>query len=324
MVCFLEVSTQTKIENIMLWLQTPDPAAIARADSVKADFTQQIENLARMPFDDLVDTLIKGLISFGLKLLAALALFYGGRWLIRRIKKVMTKVMTRRDVDVTLQSFLNSFVGITLTLFLVIIIIGVLGVNTSSFIALFASAGVAIGLALSGTLQNFAGGVMILLFRPFRIGDYIETQSQAGTVESIQLFHTVLKTPDNKTIMVPNGPISTGIVNNYSREKTRRIEWAFGVAYGSDYDKAKKAIVDLIEQDTRIQKDPPPYVALTALADNSVNIIVRAWTDSDEYWDVYFDMNERVYKAFTEIKITNPYGQMNIRVLQSAEIEQES
>lgn len=291
-----------------------DPIVIEKADSVKSSFSQWMENLSSMSAQDLFKTVANGAVSIALKIVIALVIFWVGRWLIRRVRKMMARIMTRRNVDVSLRAFLISLVTITMMLFLIIITIGILGIDTTSFIALFASAGLAIGMALSGTLQNFAGGVMILLFRPFRVGDFIEAQGQSGTVKEIQLIHTLLNTADNKTILLPNGPVSTGIINNYSRESRRRVDWTFSIAYGDDYDVAQGVLLELLEADERVAKDPAPFVALTALADSSVNIVVRAWVESGEYWNVYFDMNERVYKTFTERGLNIPFPQMDVHL----------
>lgn len=296
-----------------------DPAVVEKADSVKATFSEKLANLSNMSVEDLIKTATSGIVSIALKIVIALLIFAIGRWIIRRVRRVMDRIMTKREVDVSLRAFLMSLVSITLMLFLIIMIIGVLGIDTTSFIALFASAGLAIGMALSGTLQNFAGGVMILLFRPFRVGDFIEAQGQSGTVKEIQLIHTLLNTPDNKTILLPNGPVSTGIINNYSREPRRRVDWTFGIAYGDDYDVARETIAELLAADERVAKDPAPFIALTALADSSVNIVVRAWVDSPEYWNVYFDMNERVYKVFGTKGLNIPFPQMDVHLYKGEE-----
>lgn len=291
-----------------------NPEVVEKADSVKTTFVQKLETLSQMSGEELVKTVTHSVISVALKILVALLIFWVGRWLIRRARKVMERIMIRRRVDVSLRAFLMSLVNITLTLFLIIIIIGVLGIDTTSFIALFASAGLAIGMALSGTLQNFAGGVMILLFRPFRVGDYIEAQGEEGTVKEIRLVHTVLNTVDNKTILLPNGPVSTGIINNFSHEPRRRVDWVFGIAYGDDYDVAKVTIAELLDQDERVLKEPEPFIALKELADSSVNIVVRAWVESPEYWNVYFGMNEKVYKVFSQRGLNIPFPQMDVHM----------
>ena len=253
-------------------------------------------------------------ISVGSKILLAIVVFLVGRWIVRRLNKLLAKILEKRHVEASLSTFVKSLVNITLTLLLIIVVIGVLGIETSSFIALFASAGVAIGMALSGTLQNFAGGVMILLFKPFKVGDTIEAQGQSGTVREIQIFNTILATPDNKIIIIPNGGLSTGLLKNYSREATRRVDWEFGIAYGDDYTKAKAVIARLLDADGRVLKDPAYFIALTSLGESSVNIVVRAWVNAGDYWGVYFDMNEKVYKTFAEENLNIPFPQLDVHL----------
>ena len=253
-------------------------------------------------------------ISVGSKILLAIVVFLVGRWIVRRLNKLLAKILEKRHVEASLSTFVKSLVNITLTLLLIIVVIGVLGIETSSFIALFASAGVAIGMALSGTLQNFAGGVMILLFKPFKVGDTIEAQGQSGTVREIQIFNTILATPDNKIIIIPNGGLSTGLMKNYSREATRRVDWEFGIAYGDDYTKAKAVIARLLDADGRVLKDPAYFIALTSLGESSVNIVVRAWVNAGDYWGVYFDMNEKVYKTCAEENLNIPFPQLDVHL----------
>ncbi|HAH73172.1 mechanosensitive ion channel family protein [Butyricimonas virosa] len=258
-------------------------------------------------------------ISVGSKILLAIVVFLVGRWIVRRLNKLLAKILEKRHVEASLSTFVKSLVNITLTLLLIIVVIGVLGIETSSFIALFASAGVAIGMALSGTLQNFAGGVMILLFKPFKVGDTIEAQGQTGTVREIQIFNTILATPDNKIIIIPNGGLSTGLMKNYSKEATRRVDWEFGIAYGDDYTKAKAVIARLLDADGRVLKDPAYFIALTSLGESSVNIVVRAWVNAGDYWGVYFDMNEKVYKTFAEENLNIPFPQLDVHLLGKTE-----
>ena len=258
-------------------------------------------------------------ISVGSKILLAIVVFIVGRWIVRRLNKLLAKILEKRQVEASLSTFVKSLVNITLTLLLIIVVIGVLGIETSSFIALFASAGVAIGMALSGTLQNFAGGVMILLFKPFKVGDTIEAQGQSGTVREIQIFNTILATPDNKIIIIPNGGLSTGLMKNNSREATRRVDWEFGIAYGDDYTKAKAVIARLLDADGRVLKDPAYFIALTSLGESSVNIVVRAWVNAGDYWGVYFDMNEKVYKTFAEENLNIPFPQLDVHLHKQAE-----
>ena len=275
-----------------------------------------MSKLSQMSLEDIIQIVTHSVVEIALKILVALVIYFIGRWLIRAMRRFLNRIFEKRDVDISLRSFLQSFVQISLTLFLIIVIVGILGIDTTSFVAIFASAGLAVGMALSGTLQNFAGGVMILILKPYRVGDYIEAQGQSGTVKEIRLFNTVLNTTDNKTIIIPNGGISTGIVNNYSKEERRRVDWLFGIAYGDDYNQAKAILSELLDKDPHVLKEPPYFIALHSLGDSSVNIVVRAWTPSPEYWNVYFDLNEKVYKTFAEKGINIPFPQMDVHLSQ--------
>lgn len=275
---------------------------------------KDLSNLSVLAINDLVSFLTQLLVSFGSKLLIAVIVFFIGRWLIKRINRMVANLMTRRHVEASLFSFIRSLIKITLNFLFIIVIVGILGIETSSFLALFASAGVAIGMALSGTLQNFAGGVMILIFKPFKVGDFIEAQGQSGTVKEIQIFNTIIATPDNKIIIIPNGGLSTGIMTNYSKEEARRVDWVFSIAYGDSYDKAKAVIVRLLDADSRVLKTPEYFIALTSLGDSSVNIVVRAWVAAPDYWSVFFDMNEKVYKTFALENLNIPFPQMDVHI----------
>ncbi len=301
----------------MLSLYTLVASSQAVADTLhKEILAQKIQTLSQMSTEELTSMVIKWVLNLSARVLIALAIFFIGRWIIRYLRKLLRRMMERRAVEASLKSFLLNLVSITLTLFLIIVIIGILGIDTTSFVAIFASAGLAIGMALSGTLQNFAGGVMILIFKPFRVGDFIEAQGQTGTVKEIQLFNTVINTTDNKTIMIPNGGISTGIINNYSKESIRRVEWTFGIGYGDDYDLAKATIASMLDQDARVLKDPAYFIAVSSLGDSSVNIVVRAWTSTGDFWSVFFDMNEKVYKQFPIVGLNIPYPQMDVHIHQ--------
>ena len=273
-------------------------------------------NPSNVSMDAFLSRMVDLGVTVGSKILFAVIVLIVGRWLVRRLNKLVNKILTKREVDASLTTFVRSLVSITLNLLLVIVIIGILGIETSSFIALFASAGVAVGMALSGTLQNFAGGVMILLFKPFKVGDFIEAQGQSGTVREIQIFNTILTTADNKVIIIPNGGLSTGLMKNYSKEPTRRVDWEFGIAYGDDYTKAREVLARLLGADSRVLKEPPYFIALTSLGASSVNIVVRAWVNSADYWGVYFDMNEKVYKTFAQENLNIPFPQMDIHLHQ--------
>lgn len=267
-----------------------------------------------LSWDIFISKMIELGISLSSKLLIALLVFFVGRWVIHKLKRLALAVMVKKQVEASLSSFIRSLMSIALNFILIITIISVLGIETSSFIALFASAGVAIGMALSGTLQNFAGGVMILLFKPFKVGDFVEAQGQSGVVKEIQIFNTIITTPDNKVIIIPNGGLSTGITKNYSKEETRRVDWVFSIAYGESYDKAKAVIERLITDDKRIMKDPAYFIALNSLGDSSVNIVVRAWVNTTDYWPVFFSMNEKVYKTFSEEKLNIPFPQLDVHL----------
>lgn len=256
------------------------------------------------------------ILTYGPKLIAAIAVLIVGGWVIKAITHGTSRAMNARNVDPSLRPFLVSLVNIGLKAMLVISVLGMVGIEMTSFIAVLGAAGLAVGMALSGTLQNFAGGVMILLFKPFRVGDVIEAQGFVGSVAEIQIFNTVLKTPDNKTIIIPNGGLSTSSMTNYSTETRRRVDWTLSVAYGDDIDHAKTVIRRLCDADARILKDPEVFIAVSALADSSVNFTVRAWVNAADYWGVFFDMNENVYKTFAQEGLHIPYPQMDVHVRQ--------
>jgi small conductance mechanosensitive channel len=250
-------------------------------------------------------------VGAGGRIIGAVIIFVVGRFLISFIKKLVSKLLMKRHIDAGIQSFVKSLVNILLTILLIIAVIGKLGVETTSFAALLAS-GVAVGMALSGNLQNFAGGLIVLLFRPFKVGDWIESQGVSGTVREIQIFHTILTTADNKVIYIPNGALSSGTVTNYSREDTRRVDWVIGVEYGENYDKVESTVRRILAADSRILNAPAPFVALHALDASSVNIVIRVWVKSSDYWGVYFDMNKTIYTVFNEEGIGFPFPQLTV------------
>ena len=266
--------------------------------------------------DIVIQKLIDSGISAGKHIIAAVVIFIVGRFLIKLINRLVASILQRRHIEISVQTFLSSLVNIILTILLIITVIGALGVNTTSFAALIASAGVAIGMALSGNLQNFAGGLIILLFKPYRVGDFIDVCGVQGTVSAVQIFHTILLTPDNKAVYLPNGSTSSSTITNYSRENKRRIEWTFGFDYGEDVNRARTAILSVITADARILPDPAPFVAVGGLSDSSVDIIVRVWVPTEEYWNVYYDMHQRVYETFNEQKINFPYPQQTVHLVQ--------
>ncbi|MBN2635580.1 MAG: mechanosensitive ion channel, partial [Prolixibacteraceae bacterium] len=264
------------------------------------------------PVESISEKIYDVILTFGPRLIGAVITLLIGWWIIKMIQKAIRKGFAKREMEASLKGFLNSMIGILLKMMLIISVVGMMGVEMTSFIAVLGAAGLAVGMALSGTLQNFAGGVMILLFKPFKAGDYIDAQGHSGSVSEIQIFNTILKTPDNKTIIIPNGGLSTSSMVNYSTEPRRRVDFLFGIGYGDDVDKAKKVLLALIDKDKRILKDPKPFVAVSELADSSVNIVVRVWAEASDYWGIFFDFNEEVYKTFNLEGINIPFPQMDV------------
>lgn len=256
-----------------------------------------------------------GLI-FGMKILAALAVFVLGRWVAIFLRNLLEKSMRRTKVDETLITFTTNLTYIALFAFVVIAALAQLGIQTTSFIALLGAAGLAIGLALQGSLANFAAGVLMILFRPFKVGDYIEGGGTAGTVKEIQIFNTILLTPDNKTVIVPNATMTGDKIVNYASQGTRRVDMVFGIAYDSDIDKAKNILWDLLKNDSRILSAPEPVIAVLELADSSVNIACRPWVNAGDYWTFYFDMTENVKKQFDANGISIPFPQRDVHMYQ--------
>jgi small conductance mechanosensitive channel len=263
---------------------------------------------------ELTDYAMTFVMTYGPKLLGAIVALIIGLWIIGWIQRLVNRVMNKASVDPSLKPFLKSLIGALLKVMLGISIMTMLGIEMTSFIAILASAGLAVGMALSGTLQNFAGGVMILLFRPYKVGDFIEAQGYMGSVKEIQIFVTILTTPDNKTIIIPNGPLSNGSMINFSTQENRRVDWTFGIAYGDDVNKAKDIVRNILEADERVHKDPAIFIALGAMADSSVNLTVRVWAAAPDYWDIFFETNEKVYHAFNENGISIPFPQMDVHV----------
>ena len=279
------------------------------------NMVEGVKKLATTPVSEWLPDLVKEyLVPFGIKLAAAIVVLFLGRWVIKLIKKGLEKVMIRRKMEASLSSFLMSLVSVLLTFFLIMSIIGILGINTTSLVALLASAGLAIGMALSGTLQNFAGGVMIMLLKPFKVGDFIAAQGYEGKVNSIQIFNTTILTPDNKTVILPNGALSTGPVTNFNKETDRRVDWVFSISYGDDYDKAKAVLQGLCDADERILKEPKPVIELLKMSDSSIDITVRVRVKPEDYWAVFFSMNELVYKTFPKEGLNFPFPQVDVHV----------
>lgn len=252
--------------------------------------------------------------EYGPKVIGAVLVWIIGSWIIKAISKGFKHVLNKQNIDDSLKPFLISIVGALLKVMLVLSVLGTLGIEMTSFIAILGAAGLAVGMALSGTLQNFAGGVIILIMKPFKVGHFIEAQGYLGTVKEIQIFTTMLKTPDNKTIILPNGPLSTSSLINYSAEELRRVDWTFGIAYGDSVQKAREVISNLCNADSRVLKDPELFIGVAELADSSINFAVRAWVKSDDYWDVFFEMNEKVYNEFPKQGLNIPFPQMDLHV----------
>lgn len=267
---------------------------------------------SRVNVEQILDKLLNWGIDAGKSIIGAILIYVIGRFVIKQINRLVCKILTKRKLEISVQTFCRSLVNLLLNLVLVFAIISKLGVETTSLAALLASAGVAIGMALSGNLSNFAGGLIILVFKPFKVGDYIDGNNVSGTVKEIQIFHTILSTVDNRIIYVPNGSLSSNAIVNYSKQDMRRAEWTFGVEYGENFEKVKAVLERIIAADARILKDPAPFIGLGALSASSVDIKVRAWAKTDDYWGVYFDMNRVVYETFNKEGIGFPFPQLTV------------
>jgi len=270
--------------------------------------------LSQIDIDKLIHVGTEFVLSYGMELLGAVIVLIVGQYLIKIINRAVGKYLDRKDFDRGLETFVQSLLSISLKIMLIITVLSMVGVQMTSFVALLGAAGLAVGMALSGTLQNFAGGVMLLVFKPFKVGDVIDAQGYVGTVSEIQIFNTIIKTPDNQVVILPNGKLSNGAMKNITKEDNRRTEWVFGIAYGDSYEVAKETLTKLIKEDTRILQDPTPFIAMKSLGDNSVNIVVRAWAEKSELWNVHFDMNEKVYKAFPQKGLSFPFPQMDVHL----------
>lgn len=271
-----------------------------------------------MNTEKIIEQLTQIGVEYGPKLLGAIVVLIIGGWVIKGLTKATGRMMDRSQLDESLKPFLKGLVGMLLKALIFISVLGMIGIEMTSFIAILGAAGLAVGMALSGTLQNFAGGVMILIFKPFKIGDFIDAQGYMGVVKEIQIFNTIVTTPDNKTVIIPNGGLSTSSMTNYSTEEERRVDWTIGIAYGDDVDKARVVIKKLCDEDSRILKNPEVFIAVSELADSSVNFAVRAWVKAPDYWDVFFNLNEKVYKTFGKEGLNIPFPQMDVHVHQNA------
>lgn len=253
-------------------------------------------------------------VALLINIAVAAAILFGGIWLSKQIKKYIVLIMERRNVDALLASFTSNIAYVALVAFVIIAALSQLGIQTTSFVAIIGAAGLAIGLALQGSLANFASGVMIIAFRPFKVGDFIEAAGVSGVVEGIQIFSTQMRTGDNKAIIIPNSGITGGNITNYSAKDTRRVDMVFGIGYDDDIKKAKDILMELITEDERILKDPEPVVAVSELADSSVNFVVRPWVNSADFWGVKFDYTEAVKLRFDKEGISIPYPQQDVHL----------
>lgn len=279
-------------------------------EAVKQTAEASVDGLDKLQI--LMQQLIDWGVSAGGRIIGAILIFVIGRVLISFIKKLLARVLESRKIDLGVQTFVKSMTNILLTILLAVAVVGKLGVDTTSFAALLASAGVAVGMALSGNLSNFAGGLIVLLLRPYKVGDWIESQGVSGAVRSIQIFHTVLTTADNKVIYIPNGTLSSGTVINYSREETRRVDWTVGVEYGENMEKVEEVVQKILAADSRILKEPAPFIALGALDASSVNVTIRVWVKNADYWGVFFDTQKKIYATFNQEGIGFPFPQLTI------------
>ena len=306
---------QTQIVDTLAALaKTHKPDSL---NAVQSEIVSVAEKIANTPADQLIGEFVSDVIGFCLKVLVAFLIYIVGAWLIRRVKKILTRVFTKRETDAAIASFIQSIVSISLTIILIIVTVGALGVDTTSFAALLEGGGMAIGMALNGTVQNFAGGIIILVFRPFKAGDFIEAQGFSGTVKEVTIVSTKLVTVDNRNIIIPNGALSNGTINNFSQNEYRRIDWTVDVEYGCNAEQTKSLLMDIMLADSRIvNKDSgapaDPIVALNALRDSSVQFIMKAWVKSPDYWDVNYAINEKVYTTLPLNGIQFPFPQLEV------------
>ena len=272
-----------------------------------------------MDVSNLLAKVYELLTVYGLKVVSAIVILILGRWVALGVAKIVKRIMIKSKVDATLVSFVRNLSYVALLAFVVIAALNQLGIQTASFIAVLGAAGLAIGLALQGSLGNFAAGVLMIIFNPFKVGDYIEGAGTAGTVEKVEIFTTQLKTPDNKTVIVPNAKLTGDNIINFTAKGTRRVDFVFGIGYGDDIDKARSIIKEIIDQDERVMKTPEPMIVVSELADSSVNLTVRAWTSANDYWSFYFDTIEKVKKQFDAKGVSIPFPQRDVHVYEHKE-----
>ena len=268
-----------------------------------------------MEVNQIITTLQELGTTYGLKILAAIAIFIIGRYISGLLKRIINSLMTKHKVNQTLTSFVTSVTYVSMLTFVVISALGALGIPTAQFVAILGAAGLAVGLALQGSLSNFAAGVLMIIFKPLKVGDFIEAGGVSGTVEEVGIFTTIVKTPDNKKIIVPNSKVTGDNIVNYSANNTRRVDMVAGVSYGDDIDKVKKVLAEIQAEDERILKDPAPMIGLVELGDSSVNFTVRSWVKTEDYWDVFFDIQEKIKKRFDTEGISIPFPQQDIHII---------
>jgi small conductance mechanosensitive channel len=277
-----------------------------------------MEELGALIGQEQLEALVDAVSRFGLQIIAAIVVFIVGRWLARRLTNLLERGLTRAGTDPTLVGFFRNITYFGLLIMVVIAAVGQLGVQTTSFIAVLGAAGLAIGLALQGSLANFAAGVLMIIFRPFKAGDFIEAAGTAGVVEEVQLFTTKMRTPDNKTIIIPNAQVTSGTITNYSARDTRRLDLVFGVSYADDLDKVKRVINEVLAEESRLLEEPGPTIGLLSLGDSSVDFAVRPWVRSSDYWAVFFDLQEAMKKRFDREGISIPFPQRDVHLFQQA------
>lgn len=310
-------------------LQSTVPEDTAELNKIESAARETIEHIATTPIDELLPELMKEVINFGIKVLIALLIYFIGAWLIKKIRKMLHRLFEKRNTEKAIASFVESLTSIALMVILVIITVGTLGINTTSLAALLAAGGMAIGMALSGTVQNFAGGLMILVFKPFKAGDFIETENgYSGTVTDVNIFSTKLTTTDNRMIIIPNGTLSNGTVNNYSMNTMRRIEWLVGVEYGTSAEDVKAALKAIVDAEKRIlykETGAPenPLIAVNALKDSAVEYVVRVWVKKEDYWPVFYMLNENIYTILPQKGINFPFPQMDIHLPDTVKISKD-
>lgn len=280
----------------------------------KAKLAETVDRVVNMDYSQFLSDLAGEAVWVMIKIAGALLIWFVGRWIIRRVTRLTEAAFERRRVEPSLRSFLGNMIRVVLSALVILTVVQMLGVNMTSIVAMFASATLAIGMALSGTFQNFAGGVLILLLKPYRVGDFISAQGQSGTVREIRLFSTQIRTADNRTIYIPNSSISTSIIDNYSEAPKRRVDIPVSISYGDDVDTARAAILGLCGKDARILSDPAPAVYVSALSDSSVDLSLRMWVDNADYWSVFFDMNELIYKTLPAHGINFPFPHLDVNV----------